>query len=110
VLESISGLRAVQVQAFAELAAKEEGAVVIAGDTNVVGLSPLFHRFLSPFQDGFRDASWGFGYTFPTNRRPWMRIDRILASDHLHFVGFEVGTSKASDHLAVVADLEPRHP
>jgi endonuclease/exonuclease/phosphatase (EEP) superfamily protein YafD len=81
--------------------------VVIAGDTNLPGLSHVLHRYLSRYQDGFAKAGWGFGYTFPTRPRgPWMRIDRIVASDELRFVRFRVGRSLASDHECVVADLQ----
>ena len=88
----------------------EKGPVIIAGDTNLPGLSFVFHRSLSGFQDGFTRAGWGFGYTFPTNHVPWMRIDRVLASDELRFVRFEVGKSLVSDHHCVVADLQRRSP
>lgn len=105
-----SGLRALQVQTFAQGAARETDPVIIAGDTNLPGLSFLLNRFLAVYKDGFVQAGWGFGYTFPTNRRPWMRIDRILASEQLRFVHFEVGSSRASDHLCVVADLQRGSP
>jgi vancomycin resistance protein VanJ len=103
-------LRALQVQHFAEAARRETGPVVVAGDTNLPGLSYLFGEYLSDYQDGFVKAGGGFGYTFPTNRGPWMRIDRILASEHLRFTRFEVGSSLSSDHLCVVADLRRRPP
>jgi endonuclease/exonuclease/phosphatase (EEP) superfamily protein YafD len=99
-------LRALQVEAIAGAATRNLEPVVIAGDTNLPDLSPVFSRHLSRFQDGFVKAGAGFGYTFPNDRRPWMRIDRILATDALRFVKFEVGTSAASDHLCVVADLQ----
>ena len=51
-------------------------------------------------------AGWGVGYTYPNDRRPWMRIDRMLGSGGVRFSGFSVGDSKASDHLCVVADVE----
>jgi endonuclease/exonuclease/phosphatase (EEP) superfamily protein YafD len=68
----------------------------------------VFADNLSVYQDGFRKAGWGFGYTFPNDRRPppWMRIDRILATDQLRFVRFDVGDSRASDHRCVVADVQ----
>jgi len=105
-----SHVRAVQVEAFSRHAARETVPVVIGGDTNLPDLSYVLHRYLSSFQDGFVKAGSGFGYTFPSTatRSPWMRIDRILASDQLRFVGFDVGTSRASDHLCVVADLQRR--
>jgi vancomycin resistance protein VanJ len=101
-----AGLRALQVQSIAEAAGHDVEPVVIAGDTNLPGLSLVFGRQLSRFRDGFVDAGSGFGYTYPNDRRPWMRIDRILATDALRFVRFQVGTSAASDHLCVVADLQ----
>jgi vancomycin resistance protein VanJ len=102
-----SGLRAMQIADVADAAQKETHPVVIAGDTNLPSLSWVLHRYLSRYQDGFSKAGWGLGYTFPVGKRPaWMRIDRILASDELRFVGFQVGRSRASDHRCVVADLQ----
>jgi endonuclease/exonuclease/phosphatase (EEP) superfamily protein YafD len=107
VVRANTDLRALQVKTFAEAAAAETDPVVIAGDTNLPGLSAVFGQNLSGYGDGFARASWGFGYTFPTNKwRPWMRIDRILASDALRFTRFDVGQSKVSDHRCVVADLQ----
>jgi len=108
VFQGNSGLRTLQVQSFSAAADGETDPVVIAGDTNLPGLSFVLHRYLSRYQDGFTKAGWGLGYTFPTDRYPWMRIDRILASDELRFVRFEVGRSLASDHHCVVADLQRR--
>jgi len=103
-------LRALQVQEFAEAAAREPGPTVIAGDTNLPDLSYILSQHLSSFQDGFAKVGSGFGYTFPVDygRRPWMRIDRIFANDKLNFVRFEVGRSRASDHLCVVADVQAK--
>jgi len=108
-LQDNSGLRSLQVQTLSEAAAKETDPVILAGDTNLPSLSPILHRYLSPFVDGFTQTGWGFGYTFPTNKwLPWMRIDRILANNSLRFVRFEVGHTKTSDHFCVVADLRLR--
>ncbi|MGA2450407.1 MAG: endonuclease/exonuclease/phosphatase family protein [Polyangiaceae bacterium] len=102
-----SALREEQAATFAAAAARETEPVIIAGDTNLPDLSWVFGHYLSQFQDGFLKAGWGFGYTFPTDRHgPWMRIDRILASRALRFAHFEVGTSNASDHRCVVADIQ----
>ncbi len=111
-IERNANRRASQVEAFSAAAAKETGPVLVAGDTNLPGLSPVLHRFLSTYDDGFERAGWGFGYTFPTDKwRPWMRIDRIMTNDPLHFVRFEVGESRvASDHRCVVAELQSTSP
>ncbi|HEY8042559.1 MAG TPA: endonuclease/exonuclease/phosphatase family protein [Polyangiaceae bacterium] len=109
-IEDNFGLRALQVRAFAEAAARETDPVILAGDTNLPELSRVLARNLSGYADGFTKAGWGFGYTYPSNdkHRPWMRIDRIMASEGLRFVGFEIGQSTASDHLCVVADVQRR--
>ena len=105
-LEGDTLLRSLQTRTAAEMAERETIPVIIAGDTNLPALSGTL-RHLKRFQDGFDAAGFGFGYTFPT-KRPWMRIDRVFASDHFRFVNFQVGESRASDHLSVVAELERR--
>jgi endonuclease/exonuclease/phosphatase family metal-dependent hydrolase len=107
-IQANAGLRALQAQAIADAVASMGGPTIIAGDTNLPGLSGILRHSLSQFQDGFQKAGWGFGYTYPNDRRPWMRIDRILATRELRFLRFEVGRSAASDHLCVVADLQFR--
>jgi endonuclease/exonuclease/phosphatase (EEP) superfamily protein YafD len=99
-------LRDLQVQTFTDEALRDGLPTIIAGDTNLPNLSGILRRHLSRFQDGFEKAGWGFGYTFPTDHVSWMRIDRIFATDDLRFTSFRVGTSLASDHHCVVADLE----
>lgn len=103
-----AALRALQIQTAAREAAAEPGPVVIAGDTNLPGLSAIFRKELARFADGFRAASWGFGYTYPSHH-PFLRLDRILVSDKLRFVSFRVDCPGVSDHLCVVADIQA-HP
>ncbi|HKU40127.1 MAG TPA: endonuclease/exonuclease/phosphatase family protein [Polyangiales bacterium] len=93
--------------AAARAAAAEHIPHVLAGDTNLTGLSPVFERYLGDYSDGFQSASWGFGYTFPSGE-PWMRLDRILASRELRFVSFQVGCETASDHRCVFAQIDRR--
>jgi endonuclease/exonuclease/phosphatase (EEP) superfamily protein YafD len=107
-IQANAGLRALQAKTIAEAARDEQGPRVIAGDSNLPGLSLVFGRHFSAFHDGFVEAGSGFGYTYPNDRRPWMRIDRILVTDELRVVRFQVGTSAASDHLCVVGDLQRR--
>lgn len=101
-----AGLRALQIQTVADLAKRAQEPVIIAGDTNLPGLSRTLRK-LSDFQDGFEEASWGLGYTYPAKRR-WLRLDRILASEALQFTSFSTGCEGVSDHLCVVADLQRR--
>jgi endonuclease/exonuclease/phosphatase family metal-dependent hydrolase len=103
------GLRSMQIETVARMAATETVPVVIGGDFNLPGTSPVLRKNLGPFKDGFRTASWGFGYTFPA-KYPWLRLDRILTSSDLDVVSFQHGCSDASDHRCVVADLQRAAP
>lgn len=101
-------LRDMQVEAACALADREPYPVVIAGDLNLVGMSHTWRGCLSKYQDGFAEAGSGFGYTYPSGWKglpPWMRLDRILASRQLRFIGFTVANESASDHMCIAADL-----
>ena len=99
-----------QIALVAGNARKETVPVIIGGDTNLTGLHPALAN-LSDFDDGFKEAGWGFGYTFPSGRRSWMRLDRIFVSSQLRFIGFRVGNHDgASDHHGVVAEIQRRKP
>ena len=86
-------LRRLQLGAAAKRAAAESLPRVLAGDTNVTDGSQIFARYFGDYQDGFRSAGVGFGYTFPSFE-PWMRLDRILVSRELRFL------HKVSEDLA----------
>lgn len=103
-IEANAGLRALQIRTFGRLATAEAGPVVLAGDTNQPTLSPLLSSELGEFRDAFRQAGWGFGYTFPT-KRPWLRLDRILVKGPLAVTSFATACRGVSDHLCVVADI-----
>lgn len=103
-----TAVRARQVRELAALADGESLPVVLAGDTNLPASSPLLRQALGRHADGFSAAGAGFGHTFPRVPFRWLRLDRILASPRLRFVAFTTGSSTASDHLCVVADLQLR--
>lgn len=93
-----------QVAGIAERANASPHAVIIAGDTNLPGLSWILGEHLGNYRDAFSQAGAGFGFTFPSNR-PWMRIDRILTNGRLRAVDFGVGAATRSDHRSVFAVL-----
>jgi endonuclease/exonuclease/phosphatase family metal-dependent hydrolase len=99
-------LRVAQMREVALDAGQADVPVIIAGDTNLPQLSWALGHWLGGFQDGFSEVGSGFGYTFPAPKHPWMRIDRVLANQRLRFSRFVVSRVHASDHFAVVADLE----
>jgi hypothetical protein len=99
-----AALRVQQVTAFAAMAKTERDPVVIAGDTNLPGLSATLQSQLSDYTDGFSSASWGFGYTFPS-KRPFLRLDRVMTGPELGVADFQIGCPGVSDHRCVVAQL-----
>ena len=99
--------RARQAQGLADAARASPRPVIIAGDTNLPGLSRIFREKLGRFDDAFAAVGRGFGYTFPS-KLPWLRIDRILTNGKLQAVDFQVGDTRASDHLCVSATITAR--
>jgi endonuclease/exonuclease/phosphatase (EEP) superfamily protein YafD len=95
-----------QVRALAADAASSSDPVLIAGDTNLPGLSWALSHWLGGFSDGFAEVGRGFGYSYPAQRMVWMRIDRILAGARFRFLDAATISPRVSDHLAVAADLE----
>jgi vancomycin resistance protein VanJ len=98
-------VRGGEMAALVERARADPLPLLIAGDTNLPGLDPLLSSLSVTFTEGFTQAGWGFGYTYPA-RLPWMRIDRIFASRELRFDEFAVGCHGASDHLCVTAVVD----
>jgi vancomycin resistance protein VanJ len=103
-LAANAAMREAQIAEAAALAGTERYPVLLAGDTNLPGLSAALHRHLGIYDDGFNAAGSGFGYTFPA-RRPFLRLDRILVGPPLGFVTFRRGCPDASDHCWVAAQL-----
>jgi len=102
-----AALRAAQLAAVVADAARSPYPVVVAGDTNLPGLSRTFARVFEGYRDGFADVGFGFGYTFPNRKGgPWMRIDRIMAGARVRFLNCRVIPATVSDHRPVVATIE----
>jgi vancomycin resistance protein VanJ len=97
--------REAQVAAVVAASRRPGPPFVIAGDTNLPGLSSIARRQFAQLNDAFERVGWGLGYTFPA-KRPWMRIDRVLAGPGVRFVDIRVGPLGASDHRPLFADFE----
>lgn len=80
--------------------------IIIAGDTNLPHQSWLLQRLLHRYRDVFETVGTGWGYTFPTQPLPWMRLDRILVDDRLGILNAHVSSKSVSDHAAIWAELE----
>jgi endonuclease/exonuclease/phosphatase family metal-dependent hydrolase len=98
-------IRRQQVRQLADAFAGRTRPLVVLGDFNCSWsdearqLRPLARELrLRPFQP-YRRAP-----TYPA-RRPWRRLDWILASPELEFVSYRTLPNPVSDHLGVAADL-----
>jgi endonuclease/exonuclease/phosphatase family metal-dependent hydrolase len=80
-----------------------EGPVVVMGDFNDVPGSPTYTKLAGLLTDVWAAVGQGGGFTIPVEA-PTRRIDWILVRG-LEPVGADVVTTKASDHLPVVASI-----
>lgn len=109
-----------------ERAKEAVGTVLVIGDLNLTDQTRAYATVTETLQDAFREAGWGFGFTFPHVHRignllpstpgisvipfpgPLVRLDYILHSDDMVAESARVGCAGGSDHCYVVARLSWR--
>lgn len=106
IVEENTARRVSQVRALADDARQSAEPVLIAGDTNLPGLSWALGTLLGDFHDAFADAGRGFGYTYPALHRQWLRIDRVLGGPRLRFLSAVSEPPRLYDHLPLTAEVE----
>ena len=106
IVEENTARRLSQVRALADDAGRSAEPVLIAGDTNLPGLSWALATLLGAYHDAFADAGRGFGYTYPAWHRQWLRIDRLLGGPRLRFLSAVSEPPRLYDHLPVTAEIE----
>lgn len=94
--------------------------LILLGDLNSTPTHEVYRTLSARFVDGFREAGWGLGHTFPvTGGRAWglpypsrlVRIDHIFHSgDWIAEAAWVGAWDGSSDHLPVVARLKLPHP
>jgi len=77
---------------------------VVVGDFNNPPRGLVYRALTGRFQDAFRAAGWGWGYTFRSDL-PVMRIDYIFLGPRVRATRTFVPTANASDHRPLVADI-----
>jgi vancomycin resistance protein VanJ len=106
IVQENTARRVSQVRALADDARQSPEPVLIAGDTNLPGLSWALATLLGDYHDAFAEAGRGFGYTYPAWHRRWLRIDRILGGPRLHFLSAVSEPPRLYAHLPLTADVE----
>ncbi len=97
-----------QMCALVDIAQSSEAPVIIAGDLNLPPLGPTYRRAARLYQDAFRAAGWGLGYTSRPDR-PLFRIDYIFVDKVAKVDSCFMPTEMVSDHRPVVADVTFPH-
>lgn len=112
------GLRAAFLQdeevdrLIAEIQA-QQGPVLVVGDFNLTDQTPNYARINAVLSDAFRQAGWGFGFTYPNKKQvrglytpfPLVRLDYVFHSPDLRATRAWVGKEGGSDHRYVMAEL-----
>ncbi|MGW4051810.1 endonuclease/exonuclease/phosphatase family protein [Streptomyces sp. NPDC004779] len=98
------------------VAALDTPYTIVAGDLNERPGGPAFTRLTRTLRDGWEVRPWGGEHTHPPTA-PRQRIDAVLATDGVEFLGCGVPTgldpadlSAATDHLPVLAAVRLRAP
>ena len=102
-----------QVEEIARRAAARDGLVLVMGDFNMSDHTPAYAHTTEVLHDTYREAGWGFGFTFPNGWRvrgvqvpgPLTRFDHVLHSDGFCAQWARVGCEGGSDHCYVLAQL-----
>lgn len=105
--------RELQVADIARRVAALSGPVLLLGDLNTSDQSRAYAMLTKTLRDAYRDAGWGFGFTFPHQVQfhglpvpgPLVRIDYVLYSSSLYASSAQVGCERGSDHCYLTANL-----
>lgn len=97
-------VRLLQANALLEWARSVPGLKLICGDFNTPPRGKVYQKMTHGFRDSFRQAGWGFGYTY-NSELPMMRIDYIYVSPEIRVNQALVLNTRASDHLPMTARL-----
>lgn len=92
--------------------------VILAGDFNLSEFSDAYRCLAERLRDGYREAGWGYGHTWPEGRSdqppfslaPWLpglaRIDYVFHSRHWRAVDASVlKMPTGSDHRPIIITL-----
>ena len=102
-----------QIAGIARRAAALAGTVLVVGDFNATDQTHAYAQMARLLKDAFREAGWGFGFTFPHGERvgrlpvpgPLVRLDYVFHSDDLYAERAQVRCEGGSNHCYLVVEL-----
>jgi vancomycin resistance protein VanJ len=113
-----TGGRLSQANGLLQAARRVTGGLIMMGDFNTGDREPGHALLTSELHDAFAETGWGFGFTFPNDKRmgpitipvPLVRIDYVWTKGPVVPVATHVNCDDGgSDHCMVVADLRIEH-
>lgn len=101
------------LRAVAQRVAALDAPLLLLGDLNTHDQSAAYAQLAALLKDAYREAGWGFGFTFPRGLRvrnlavpgPFVRLDYIFHSDDFSALRAKVHCTSLSDHCYLVATL-----
>ncbi len=97
--------RELQLSQLLQALGSARAPFLVAGDFNTPPRGLIYHALATRLDNAWRQAGWGTGYSFPA-RLPLLRIDHIWMSRNVRATHCRVFPSRASDHRALIADLQ----
>jgi endonuclease/exonuclease/phosphatase (EEP) superfamily protein YafD len=104
-----------QIELVLDMIEGQPEPLILLGDLNSTSMHEAYETLSAELTDGFREAGWGLGHTFPTQGGRWRGIPypgRLVRIDHVfHSAGWraeDVWVAEwdgVSDHHPVVAKL-----
>lgn len=102
-----------QIVDLARRVADVEGTVLAVGDFNMTDQSRSYAQMATLLKDAYREAGWGFGFTFPNGERigrlvipgALVRIDYVFHSNDLYAERARVDCGGGSNHCYLVVRL-----
>lgn len=101
--------RSLEIAELLERTTQEDNPVLILGDFNMPDFSEDYRAISSQFEDAFREAGFGFGWTFPVIpdfNSAFLRLDYIFYTEQFDVQSAVVNTGyTGSDHNSLYADM-----
>lgn len=101
-----------QHQIVLQRIAKADGPLLVVGDFNATDRMSIIQQYRQILTDSYREAGWGFGFTFPYEATfhsfelpSLVRLDYIFHDDFWRATRSWIGQAHGADHRYVVADL-----
>lgn len=103
-----------QLDVLVSEAARTDAPLILVSDLNTSDRQPNYWRLRRYLGDTYREVGRGFGLTFPNIKKkigplpvpPLVRIDFVFHSRSIKAIRAWTDASPASDHRAVIADLQ----